>query len=211
MIKKEFDRELFRTRLNEVTKNKPNNQLAKELGVDASTISKWYKTKVGKGSTKGSIPKADDLLTIASLYHCSVDYLLGNEPSHRDVGAKQLCEYLVTLHNNLHLDMRCKEKFNFNDSSAEGALLITVTCDILARIPPFPDSDPKMNRKTLDVVSFIQDYLKIESTALAAEAKESYIKSLLDNVDAAWTSWEADYKAPESTPGGEFEKNLPSQ
>lgn len=51
-------------------------QLADTLGVDLSTVCKWE-----SGANK---PKADGLLRMADLFHCTIDELFGREPPSSD-------------------------------------------------------------------------------------------------------------------------------
>ncbi len=60
-------------RIAEVRKSRGLSQeeVAKEIGIDRSTVAKW---ETGKAK-----PKADTLLALSALFNCSIDEILGNE------------------------------------------------------------------------------------------------------------------------------------
>ena len=60
-------------RIAEVRKSRGllQEDVAKEIGIDRSTVAKW---ETGKAK-----PKADTLLALSTLFNCSIDELLGNE------------------------------------------------------------------------------------------------------------------------------------
>lgn len=49
--------------------NLTQQQVADYLGLDQTTVSRWEKGR--------KLPRAEKLKTIAKLYHCSIDNLLG--------------------------------------------------------------------------------------------------------------------------------------
>lgn len=60
-------------RIAEVRKSRGllQEEVAKEIGIDRSTVAKW---ETGKAK-----PKADTLIALSALFNCTIDELLGNE------------------------------------------------------------------------------------------------------------------------------------
>lgn len=85
-----FNHDLFKERLRAVTKGKKQKDIATEIGVAESSVSKWCNSR----AKPESVPRAVDLLAISQKYGCSVDYLLGNDTA-TGVSVKAICQAIV--------------------------------------------------------------------------------------------------------------------
>ena len=74
-----YNREHFKKAIEKVSHGDSQTKIAKNALSNQSTVSKWLDIE---GS---AMPSAENLLALAVNYNCSVDYLLGIEPSKEDL------------------------------------------------------------------------------------------------------------------------------
>lgn len=118
----EYNGKQFIDRLIEVSGNKTKVDIAKELMVDASTITRWTNNQ----------PKTDNLLQIAATYNCSIDYLLGITNTTPGRGKNK--KYLIDILNDLLICDMQGIKDCYLDFLADNSILpkgnITFSCVI---------------------------------------------------------------------------------
>lgn len=79
----------FKMNIEHLTGETKQNKIADVLHVSPSKLSKWF--------TGESTPTFSDILDISKRYHCSIDWLVGNEFKQKTSSVYDVCQLIVEL------------------------------------------------------------------------------------------------------------------
>lgn len=98
-----MDYQTFKKNIEHLTGETKQNKIADVLHVSTSKISKWF--------TGELLPTLTDILNISEKYHCSIDWLIGNQyEDESELSVYDICKLLVKLDNkHLFISMELKE------------------------------------------------------------------------------------------------------
>lgn len=98
-----MDYQTFKKNIEYLTGETKQNKIADILHVSTSKISKWF--------TGELLPTLTDILNISEKYHCSIDWLIGNQyEDESKLSVYDICKLLVKLDNkHLFISMELKE------------------------------------------------------------------------------------------------------
>ncbi|MBD5461435.1 MAG: helix-turn-helix transcriptional regulator [Lachnospiraceae bacterium] len=94
--------QIFKTNLETLTGETKQNRIADVLNISASKVSKWFAGAL--------LPTISDLLNISKTYHCSIDWLIGNEHENEvNFSEYGICKLLINLDREFLIDIRLEE------------------------------------------------------------------------------------------------------
>ncbi|GFI17817.1 hypothetical protein IMSAGC009_02989 [Lachnospiraceae bacterium] len=110
-----MDYQTFKKNIEHLTGETKQNKIADILHVSTSKISKWF--------TGELLPTFTDILNISETYHCSIDWLIGNENKDKQkLSMYDICKFLVKLDNEYFINIELRnvvEEISFLDTTDE--------------------------------------------------------------------------------------------
>lgn len=164
-----FDNFLFDERLRKVSENESNKAIAEKINVSPSTLSKW------RNGTENVTPPLPALLSLSEAYHCSIDYLVGNDDYEKgQISIDRACMSIVELDSLLDLNLQRR----IEPYTHEGIHLADVNVYL-----SFSYDDESSCQKSI-VGAFIDKYAKLKEVrdSLPSEIFDVAVKGLLDQL-----------------------------
>ncbi len=181
--KREFSSGLFNARLDSVINGDSNQEVARKIGVQPSTLSKW------RNYSDPAVPSLKGLFAISQEYGCSIDYLVGNdiEPTKEEKpSTRQLCEMLLTFVQNTNSSIEAHDHTWDDDGHpVHDEFSLVMKLEYREGFTDDPYTYAQIGEQAdADIFHFFQKYNELKNvTGLPAGTLETCVKAWLDEID----------------------------